>query len=135
MTAVGAMGAAAGTGVTLAGAAQANPLIFIKAVNVGRRPLRIVSAGLFAAKTPRERSAAFGGLRTLPKTLNEGEEVNLPVLVNSVAAGTVLAGKRVPTIVYVTDAAGRVHRGRVSLADQRKISEAARPADRAGGLG
>lgn len=92
------------SGFILSERTRQGPFVWVEAVNSGRRPIKVVNAGFLASG---ERFVTFGDLRTLPKLLNEGEEVKVSATLSSLVEQTVLAGKGMPTEGYVEDALGR----------------------------
>lgn len=92
------------SGFVLSEHAREGPFVWVEAVNTGRRPVKVINAGFLASG---ERFVTFGDLRTLPKLLNEGEDVKVATTLPSLVEQTVLAGKGAPTVGYIEDAGGR----------------------------
>jgi len=92
---------------------SSGPLVAIDAVNTGRRPIRVESAGFIAEGSPREELATFGDLQTFPKTLTEGEKVSVQVKLESLYEQSIGVGKGRPTIAYYRDSTGRLHKTKV----------------------
>lgn len=101
------------SGVILSQAGKSGLMLWVEAVNVGRRPVRIVGVGLIADDAPRERLAMFGDLHTLPVTLTEGEVVKVHATFDSVAKSSLAAMRGLPTLGWVRDSTGREHKVRV----------------------
>jgi hypothetical protein len=109
-------------GVVFDATRSSGPLVIIEAVNAGRRPIRLESAGFIAEKSPRERLVTFGDLHTFPKTLNESEKVSVQVKLDSVYAESIGAGKGNPTIAYFLDSTGRLHKCKVPDAVRARVA-------------
>ena len=101
----------------LAGSGDAEwqgPYVFVRAVNVGRRPIQLATVGLRLDGGERPKlffppAAAY----PLPHTLPEGEHHQAWALVSEVAAKATASGGHLPKYGYYTDATERVHRGPV----------------------
>jgi hypothetical protein len=96
-------------------------MLWVEAVNIGRRPVRVVAAGLLADRGPQERLAMFGDLHTLPVTLAEGEEVKVNATFGSVVENSVAANRGLPRFGWVRDSTGREHKARVPESVRRAI--------------
>lgn len=112
-------------GVTFSSASTGPPMVVLRAVNVGRRPVRLESAGFIPEKTPKEKLVTFGDLHTFPLTLGEGEKVSVDIKPASVHGMSVEAGKGSPTVAYFQDSAGRLHKARVPKKVLARIEELA----------
>lgn len=89
------------------------PMVIMEAVNAGRRPIEVESAGFLPEKAPREQLLTFGDLHTFPKILKEGEKVSVQVKVESLFEQSIRAGKGRPTVAFYKDSLGRLHKTRV----------------------
>jgi hypothetical protein len=92
------------------------PMLIIDAVNAGRRPIRVESAGFIAEKAPEEHLTTFGDFQTFPKTLSEGEKVSVQVKLESVYEQSIGAGKGRPTVAFYKDSLGHLHKAKVPAA-------------------
>jgi hypothetical protein len=90
------------------------PYVFVRAVNVGRRPIQLTTAGLRLAGGERPKLyIPPAGAYPLPHTLPEGEHHQVWALVSVIAAQASASGGHLPQYGYYTDATERVHRGQV----------------------
>ncbi len=103
---------------SLAGAGDSEwqgPYIFVRAVNVGRRPIQLTTAGLRLDAGERPKlyfppAPAY----PLPHTLPEGEHHQAWALLSEVVGKARASGGHLPQYGYYTDATERLHRGKVS---------------------
>ena len=83
-------------------------VLFARAVNRGRRPLRVLSGGLQSGE---KKLLVKGG--TLPATLGESEEITLWIERGQLATELQANAGGVPTQYWFLDSGQQYHRGRI----------------------
>jgi hypothetical protein len=116
--------------IAYVGGGTTPPLVTITAVNIGHRPVRIISGGIRfsngAAVVPVFHPAL--GRTALPATLSDGESVYLHFDIESLGDSIRQRAQEGALIsaAFVRDAAGREYRGRLDPALWTQLQELAR---------
>jgi hypothetical protein len=109
------------------GGEWSEPVLFVEAVNAGRRQIEVVSAGLsLESGTDRLFLTGNPGYYKTPAILQEGETHKTWTAVANVADEVIKLGQGLPSRAYYRDSLGREHWTSISAETRASIESAIR---------